>query len=93
MHFVYALGTTASDDYANAIVDKVKAVIIYPLITLMFIVAMIMFLWGVFQYVQNSEDEGARSEGRQHMIYGIIGFVIMTSAVAIFSIARNTFGV
>jgi len=90
MHFVYA---AASDDYVNAIVDKVKAVIIYPLITLMFIIAMIVFLWGVFQYVRNGADEGARSEGRRHMMFGIIGFVIMTSAVAILSIARGTFGV
>jgi hypothetical protein len=90
MQFVYA---AASDDYANAIVDKVKAVIIYPLITLMFIIAMIVFLWGVFEYVRNGADESARSEGRRHMIYGIIGFVVMTSAVAILSIARGTFGV
>ena len=91
MDFVYA--STASDDYANAIVDKVKIVIIYPLITLMFIVAMLVFLWGIFQYVSNASDEGARSEGQQHMIYGIIGFVVMTSAVAILAIARNTFGI
>ena len=90
MQFVYA---AAGDDYANAIVDKVKAVIIYPLITLMFIIAMIIFLWGVFQYVRNGADESARSEGKRHMIFGIIGFVVMTSAVAILSIARNTFNI
>ncbi len=93
MDFVYAYGTSAGDDYANAIVDKVKAVIIYPLITLLFIVAMLVFLWGVFQYVRNGADESARSEGKRHMIFGIIGFVVMTSAVAILSIARNTFGI
>ncbi len=89
MNVAYA----ATNDYAVAIVEKVKTVIIYPLITLLFIIAMLVFLWGIFQYVRNGADEAARSEGRRHMIFGIIGFVVMLSAVAILSIARGTIGV
>lgn len=92
MDIAYA-ATTASTDYANAIVEKVKMVIIYPLITFLFITAMLVFLFGIFQYVAKSTDEEARSAGRRHMIFGIVGFVVMLSAVAILNIARGTFGI
>jgi Type IV secretion system pilin len=82
----------ASNDYAVSIVNKVKVVIIYPLVTLMFIVAMVVFLWGVFEYVKDGTEESARATGKRHMIFGVIGFVVMLSAVAIFNIALGTLG-
>ena len=82
---------------ANAIagpfLDKFKAVILYPLISLMMGVALLIFLWGVYQYIANAESDEARRKGKQHMIYGIIGLVIMVSAVAILQIAKATFGI
>lgn len=82
----------AAPGYAEAIVLKMKYVIIYPLVTLLLAVAMLVFLWGVFQYVMNGADESARAEGKRHIFFGIIGFVIMLSAVAIFNIALGTVG-
>ena len=78
---------------AVSFVNKLKVAIIYPLIMLMLGIAVIFFLWGVFEYVYNSSDEGGRTTGRKHMMWGIIGFVVMLSAVAIFKIAANTFGI
>lgn len=77
---------------AVSFVNKLKAAIIYPLIMLMLGVAIIYFLWGVFEYVYNSADEGGRTTGKKHMMWGIIGFVVMLSAVAIMNIALSTFG-
>ncbi|MFM2374650.1 MAG: hypothetical protein RLZZ234_645 [Candidatus Parcubacteria bacterium] len=82
----------AANEFAVSIVTTVKNVIIYPLITLMFVVAMVVFLWGVFEYVKNGTEEAARATGKRHMIFGIIGFVVMLSAVAILNIALGTVG-
>jgi len=84
----------ASDAVPLAIsfVEKLKAAIIIPLIMLMLGVAVIYFLWGVFEYVYNSADEGGRTTGKKHMMWGIVGFVVMLSAVAIMNIALGTFG-
>lgn len=90
MHYAYAAMTDVQ--YAQSLVDKVKIAIIYPLVTLMMAVAMLVFLYGVFEYVRNGTEESARAQGRRHMIWGIIGFVIMLSAVSIFNIALRTFG-
>jgi hypothetical protein len=77
---------------ASNIVDKVNTVIIFPLMTLMSAVAILVFLWGVFEYILGAGDEKARSTGRTHMLYGIIGLVVMVSAYAILKIAAMTFG-
>ncbi len=87
--FAYAQSNNA---YAESVVETIKNVIIYPLVTLMFVVAMLVFVWGVFLYVKNGTEEAARAQGQKHMMFGIIGFVIMLSAVAIFNIALGTFG-
>lgn len=78
---------------ANSFVGKVNEVILFPLISLLLGVALLVFLWGVFQFVANAESEDARSTGKKHMLFGIIGIVIMVSALAILQIAANTFGV
>jgi hypothetical protein len=88
MNIAYA----ATNEFAVSIVTTVKNVIIYPLVTLMFVVAMVVFLWGVFEYVKGGTEEAARATGKRHMIFGVIGFVVMLSAVAILNIALGTVG-
>ena len=84
--------TTAS---TNAIdfIHKVNSVIINPLIRLVFLVALVVFLWGVFGYVKSGDSEDARSTGRRHMLWGIVGMFIMISVFAIMAFILNTFGV
>ena len=88
----YAFAAVDQVAAAEALVMKVKMVIIYPLVTLMMAFAMLVFIWGLFQYVKNGTEEAARSQGQKHMLWGVIGFVIMLSAVAIFNIALRSFG-
>src|SRR5690242_2833418 len=79
--------------YAVSFVNKVKAAILYPLISLLFGVAFLVFLWGVFQMVANATSEEARTTGKKHILFGIIGMVVMLSAFALLQIGANTAGV
>lgn len=81
------------EELARSLVQRINDAILYPLIALLLGVAFVVFLWGVLQYITNAESDEARETGKRHMIYGIIGFVIMISAVAILTIAANTFGI
>lgn len=74
------------------LVDKVNQVILFPLIGLLMAVAFLVFLWGAFEYVKNSDNQAARETGRNHLLYGTIGMLVMLSAWAILSIAAGTFG-
>lgn len=54
--------------------------------------AVLFFLWGVFQFVMAAGDEDARTKGRQHIIYGLIGIAVMVSVWGLVKILTNTFG-
>lgn len=77
---------------ATTFVNKMKVAILYPLISLLFGVAFFYFLWGVFQMVSHATSEEARTTGKRHMLFGIIGMLVMLSAFAILRISAQTVG-
>lgn len=77
---------------ATSFVIKLNDIIVFPLIMLLLGIAVLVFLWGLFQLVANAGSDDARSTGKRHMLYGIIGIVVMVSALGILNIALGTFG-
>lgn len=78
---------------AASFVETFNRVILFPTIALLSAVAFLVFLWGVAEYFFNAANEQARQQGVKHITFGIIGLVIMVSALAILSIAAATIGV
>ena len=76
---------------AGPFIAKIQNAILFPLISLMMGVALLVFLWGVFQYISQAESDEARKTGRKHMLFGVIGLVVMVSAYALLKIAAKTF--
>lgn len=75
-------------------IATLATVILNPLIRLLFAAAVIYFLWGVFIYISSSNSEDGRKKGAQHILWGLIGLVIMMGVYAILSIATGTvFGI
>lgn len=91
IQIVYA--ADASVTAANTLLTKIKTAILYPFISLLLGLAVLMFLWGVFEMVMNAESSEARAKGRSHIFFGLIGIVVMLSALAILQIAVATVGV
>lgn len=73
-------------------VRALSNVIIQPAIYLLMGVALLVFFFGAFQYVAGADSDQARDTGRKHMLWGIVGLLVMISAVTILEIALNTFG-
>lgn len=68
--------------------------IIYSsVIPLIIALAIVMFFWGVVQYVINDQEEAKRSKGKQFMIWGIIGLAVMMGVWGLVNILGNTFGI
>lgn len=78
---------------ANNLVTKIQNIILTPLVSLMVSLALLLFMWGAFEFVRNADNESGRKTGKMHMLYGIIGMLVMLSALAILKIAAATFGV
>lgn len=64
--------------------------IVVPLI---FSLAFLAFLWGVFRFfIAGGADKEKREEGRKFVMWGIIGFVIMFSLWGIVNLLVNSLG-
>ncbi len=72
---------------------KVNAKIINPLIELSFIVALVVFLFGMMEFIRGASNEEKRTKGKQHMLWGIVGFLIMFGVFGIITLLANTFGI
>lgn len=86
----FALASSHTD-VARSLVVELNKVILFPLMSLMLAAAVLIFVWGGFQYLYRAEDASARQEGQRHMLYGVIGMVVMLAAYTILSIVVRTF--
>ncbi len=61
-------------------------------VPVLFAIAFIVFIWGIFQYfIVGGHDEEKRETGKSLMLWGIIGFFIMVSVWGLVNILRGSF--
>ena len=78
---------------ANALLSNIVDEIVNPIVLLLFVLAVIYFIWGVIRYVINADSDEERGTGRKHMIWGVVGMFIMAAVLGIIAIIENTIGV
>ena len=62
------------------------------LIPLIFAVAFVAFIWGLFLYfIAGGADEEKRAQGKQLAIWGVVGFFVMVSVWGLVNVIRGTF--
>lgn len=75
----------------QALVGRISAVIINPIIALLFGVGMVVFIYGLIEFLWSANIKGEpNNEGKKHMFWGIIGMFIMIAVFAIIRIIANT---
>ncbi len=77
----------------DAFIGKVVTLIINPLILFLFALAVVYFLYGVAEFLFNQDNEEAKTTGKSHMIWGIVGISIMMGVWAIMNLILNTFDI
>ncbi len=77
----------------NEFLGNVDSVIINPLIIFIFAVAVVIFLYGMLEFILNQVNEEKRTEGKSHMLWGIVGIVIMMGVWGILSVVLHTFNI
>lgn len=74
-------------------IEDILLFIDYYLVPLVFALALIAFLWGIFQYfIAGGADEEKRDKGKQLAVWGLIGFFVMVSVWGIVNLMVGTFG-
>lgn len=72
--------------YASCIINS-------SVIPLIFGLALVVFVWGVVQYVINSDEEAKKEKGKEFMIWGILGLAVMVGVWGLVKIVGTTFGI
>lgn len=76
----------------DALMRKVNQTILNPLIILLFAAALVMFVWGVVEFAAGAGNEEKRSTGRRHILWGLLGMIIMISVFGIMQLIAGTLG-
>jgi hypothetical protein len=72
---------------------KINAVIINPILLLLFGAGAVVFVWGLVEYLWSLNVKGEpNNEGKKHMLWGMVGMFIMAAALTIIKIISNTIG-
>jgi hypothetical protein len=80
---------------SKALADNLTRVIVNPLIALLFAVGLLVFVWGIIEFMWGqsaSGDAGKKEDGKQHMLWGIIGMFVMAAAYTILKLVDNSVG-
>lgn len=73
--------------------NKINQFILNPLITLAFAVALLVFFFGIFQFINSETADAKRDVGKRKIFYGLLGMFIMVSAFGLIRLILGTFGI
>lgn len=72
---------------------RISYYIINPLIIFGFVVALVYFIWGIIDFLRNRDQNAeASNDGKQHMLWGTVGMIIMISSFAIMRLLAGIVG-
>ena len=78
---------------STEILNRLNDLIIKPIILLVFAGGFFLFMWGLVLFLWNSREGEIATEGKQHMLWGIVGMFVMISVGGILSLILGTFGI
>ena len=77
----------------TSFLNKVNALILNPLILLMFSVSFVYFIYGIVKFLSADVADKSREEARNSIMWGIVGMVIMFSVYGIIKFILYTYGI
>lgn len=90
---LWSFNSIAYADGLEELIFKVNDKILNPLIEITFVVALVIFLFGLMEFIRNPSNKDKREQGRSHMLWGVIGFLIMFTVFGIINLLVRTFGI
>lgn len=64
---------------------------IQPAIIFLFLLATVIFIWGLIEFVASADSEEGRTRGKSKILYGTIGMTIMLATGALMTVIDNFF--
>lgn len=73
--------------------NKVNNLIINPIIILAFAVALLVFFFGILQFITSETADSKRALGLKKITYGALGMFVMFSAYGLIRLVLSTFDI
>jgi len=90
--FFISVAYAAGPDLSG-LITNIKINIINPIIGVLFAFALVLFLWGVAKFLWNADNDTDREQGKNHMIWGLVGMFIMVSVMGIIDVTTSIIGI
>ncbi len=81
--------TNSSGDF-SALIDQIITVVVVPLITLIWALSLLYFLWNAVKYLQSGMNDGDREEIRKSLGYSVLALFVMTAVWGLVRVIDNT---
>jgi hypothetical protein len=66
--------------------------IILTIIPILLALAVLVFLWGIVKFIAHADDESTHEEGKQLMIWGMVGLFVMVGLWSIVGYIQQSIG-
>ena len=70
---------------------NINKFVLNPVIILGFVVATIVLFYGIAKFIWSADSDKNREEGKQSILYGIVGLFVMFSVYGIINFILTTF--
>lgn len=78
------------DAFVEGAIGQFVEIIINPIIILFAVVSLVVFIWGIIEFLAQGNNPEKASTGKRHMFWGIIGLFIFIASIGILRIISNT---
>jgi hypothetical protein len=75
------------------ILQRFQDLILTPAMLALASLAFLYFMYGLYTFMQAVQKGGPTTDGKNHMLWGIVGMFIIVSTWSIITIIANTIGV
>jgi ABC-type phosphate transport system permease subunit len=72
---------------------KINEHILNPIILLLFAIAFLVSIFGIFQFINSETSDAGRETGKRRIFWGLFGMFIMFSAYGLINLILGTFGI
>jgi len=74
----------------RGILESIATNIIVPIVGVMFLLAFVTFVYGIFKMIASQEDTDARADGKRSIFWSAAGMFIMVSVYGIIRLIVST---
>lgn len=73
------------------LLERFITYILDPAMRVVFTLGLFLFLWGLVEFLWHLRNGEVDRDGKNHMIWGLVGMLIMVSVYGIIALIVNTF--